>query len=276
MSDDEDYTRGRHRGHVYPVPDLTDEAQFWGLGPRAGDEIPNFRAGRPWGKTFELDPHGTFSVTAIATEIFTRPRPFAFKLRFSLNAGGPFAAQVPITYGGTITVNVIESIDLKSGTIVESFKLVAGQNQTVCIALARSLSVTVSIPQDPSGEAPAPLFVQAVAALVETVTCEELTGAPSYSSAFVTRVPASATIVELLGFNPARKQFIVHNSSPGGANLAIKFGDGASLTAGAESYSVLLAPGARYESPIGGWGGEVTGIWSAADANGEALVTEGF
>jgi hypothetical protein len=78
----------------------------------------------------------------------------------------------------------------------------------------------------------------------------------------------------LLAANQLRKQFIiVNNATP---NLAVKFGLNASLTAGSESYSVLLTTGQRYEAPIGGYGGLVTGIWASSDASGEALITEGF
>jgi hypothetical protein len=275
MSWDDDYSRGRGPGgRFYPSTDLTDEAQFLGLDPRQGDESPLFRAGRPWGRVVELRQGQRQA--PIATEVFIRPVVFAIRLRFSQSADGPFSPRVPSTYGGDIEVRVIESFDLKSGEAIETFALSAALVAPVCKVLARSITVTIAIASTgplPEND-PGPLFVQAVAAPLFDVECEEVTGAGSYASAVVTRVAANTASTELLAANQLRKQFIiVNNATP---NLYIKFGLNASLTPGSESFSVLLTTGQRYEAPIGGYGGLVTGIWASSDASGEALITEGF
>lgn len=269
MSDyDDDYLHGRGPGgQHYGPPDLTEQEQFHLLGPRQGDVLQPGRIGRPWGKVFALNPGE--SITAIATETFYRPLPFAVRLRFSTSKEGPFGPLLPIA--NSIFVDVIESLDLKSGPAVERFTIAPGAPFPRCFFIARSISVTVR--EAATTEIP-PVFIQAVACPVETVDCDELTGAPSYGDATVVRVAAAIVTTDLLLANQLRKQFIVHNHAT--SNLALKFGAGASVAAGAESYTTLLASGARYESPLGGYGGRVTGVWDAADATGEALVTEGF
>lgn len=259
-------------GQSYPSTDLTDEAQFWGLGPNQGDENPAFRAGRPWGKVVELRANDR--QTPIGTEIFIRPVVFAVRFRFSLVAEGPFSPRVPITYGGTINIRLIESFDLKSGDAVEDFSLSAGLVAPVCKVLARSLTVTLSLPLATGESDPGPIFVQAVAAPLFDVECDEVSGRGSYATATVTRIPTTSTIPQTFLFsNQLRKQFVVENHST--QALAILFGHGVSLTSGAENFSILIPANARYESPIGGYGGFVEGIWAGADATGEALITEG-
>ena len=80
-------------------------------------------------------------------------------------------------------------------------------------------------------------------------------------------VPASAVGVLLLQKHIARCQFFVCNTSKT-SDLYLSFGD---LPADpTHATMVLLAGGANvYESPIGGWAGNVQGIWTGA------LVTEG-
>lgn len=87
----------------------------------------------------------------------------------------------------------------------------------------------------------------------------------------VTRVPANAANVTLKAANANRRGLAVQNSAT--SNLYLKLGATADLTAGAESYTVKVVPGAYYEVPFG-YTGIVDGIWDAADATGEALVTE--
>lgn len=86
-------------------------------------------------------------------------------------------------------------------------------------------------------------------------------------------VPASAVSVLLLQKHIARCQFLVCNTSKT-SDLFVLFGD---LAAGpANATMVLPAGGANiYESPIGGWSGNVQGIWSGGALDGGALVTEG-
>ncbi len=90
----------------------------------------------------------------------------------------------------------------------------------------------------------------------------------------VTRVAANAASVTLLAANANRVSCGITNSSPGGATLYVKLGAVASLAAGAESYTVPVLPGGFFKTDPGEYSGIIDGIWSAADANGEALITE--
>lgn len=109
--------------------------------------------------------------------------------------------------------------------------------------------------------------------LGSTTSFPTTTGPGGSATSNVTRVAANAANVTLQAANTARRGLCIFNSSPGGANLFIKLGATAVITAGSESYTTMIAPNGYYEVPFG-YTGIVDGIWSAADANGEALVTE--
>jgi hypothetical protein len=84
----------------------------------------------------------------------------------------------------------------------------------------------------------------------------------------VASVSASTSAVTLLALNPNNVSArTVYNDST--ADLYLKFGTGASTT----SFTVKLPASSYYEVPgPGPYGGEITGMWSAA--NGAARVTE--
>jgi hypothetical protein len=86
------------------------------------------------------------------------------------------------------------------------------------------------------------------------------------ANAAVTSVPASATEVQILAANPARRQFIVTND--GNKTLYLAFAGTATLAA----WTVRLPSGATYTSPLNGYTGVIFGIWD--NANGAARVTE--
>jgi hypothetical protein len=90
---------------------------------------------------------------------------------------------------------------------------------------------------------------------------------------------ASIAAPSILLFDaPTRRQFFIQNNAT--TDLALTFNAliNPSFAAGGEMWAVMLPGGtnAIYESPIGGYTGQVNGIWRTADANGEALVTQGF
>lgn len=87
----------------------------------------------------------------------------------------------------------------------------------------------------------------------------------------VTRVATAIVNTTLLAANASRIQATIYNNS--GSNLFLKLGATANIGAGTESFTVRLVPDAFYEVP-GGYTGIIDGIWDAADANGEALITE--
>ena len=92
-------------------------------------------------------------------------------------------------------------------------------------------------------------------------------GGTKSSTAAVTSVASSATVVTLLAANPARLGLVIYNDST--AALHVKFGTAASTS----SFTVQMATETVYtlpDNPI--YTGIVTGIW--ASANGFALITE--
>lgn len=85
-------------------------------------------------------------------------------------------------------------------------------------------------------------------------------------AATAANVNSSATNVTVFAANAGAKYRTVYNDST--AVLYLKFG----ATASATSYTVQLAAGAYYEFPQPLYGGQVDGIWAAA--NGAARTTE--
>lgn len=91
------------------------------------------------------------------------------------------------------------------------------------------------------------------------------------STSAVTRVATAIINTTLLALNANRIGAAFYNNST--ANLFLKLGATASIGAGTESYTVRLVPNAYYEVPFG-YTGIIDGIWDAADATGEVVVTE--
>jgi hypothetical protein len=98
-------------------------------------------------------------------------------------------------------------------------------------------------------------------------------GPPTAITDTTARQPVTTSNVTLKMANPARVGLTIFNNSPGGANLFVKLGVTASITAGSESYTRKIIPGGYYEVPFR-YTGQVDAIWDAADANGEALIFE--
>lgn len=90
---------------------------------------------------------------------------------------------------------------------------------------------------------------------------------PSASAATVTSVNDSATSVQLLAANAARKTATFFNDST--SLLYLKFGTTASTT----DYTVKIAAGGYFELPLGAYTGRIDGIWSA-DSSGAVRITE--
>ena len=82
----------------------------------------------------------------------------------------------------------------------------------------------------------------------------------------ITSVGSSIASVTLAAANAARRQLVIQNNST--KVLYIAF----AATATSSAYTVKLAAGGVYESPLNGYTGIVTGIWAAV--NGNAIVTE--
>jgi len=97
---------------------------------------------------------------------------------------------------------------------------------------------------------------------------DQLTGFDSSrpATAVLTTVAASVVSVLFLASNVARRQAgIVNDSSK---TLYLAFAATASTTA----FTKLLGAGAQYETPLDGYTGAISGIWSSASGN--ARITE--
>jgi hypothetical protein len=82
-------------------------------------------------------------------------------------------------------------------------------------------------------------------------------------------VSQSATVVELLAANADRAGFVIENDSESwNADLLVKFGADASLT----DYTRRIKGGDCWDR-VGGYAGQITGIWTSPGA-GKARVTE--
>lgn len=243
-----------------------------GHGDKWGDQLvmqsPALAASNPNG--------GRASAEFVRTPIFKVPVVFVIEWRFAAN-NNPDAPWSPVntnTLVGPITVRIQRGIDELGGVDDDLFTGVGLSLPTKVIGHSLSIALATS-----AGHLASVITINAAVAddVDQVSTRGGIAGAlGGYNTANITRVAAAAADTLLLSRNPIRRQFIVHNGSAT-QNLAVLFSSGvASLAAGAENYSVLLVPGETYESPIGGYMGEVRGIWAAADAGGEALVTEGI
>jgi hypothetical protein len=96
----------------------------------------------------------------------------------------------------------------------------------------------------------------------------DVTRSPNAGTATLANVGASVTSVTLQASNAARLGLMMYNDST--SACYVKFG----TTASATSFTVLMGPGAYYESPNGDgmYTGRVDGIWVAA--NGNMRLTE--
>jgi len=92
------------------------------------------------------------------------------------------------------------------------------------------------------------------------------------SNSNVSVVPATTSVVQLMGSNPARKGLMIHNISNG--TIYVKLGPNAA----SDSYSFLMDPDAFYEMPgLPIFDGPITGFWVGPELEtleGSALVTE--
>ena len=224
---------------------------------------------------------GRAIATMVSTDLLRVPKPIALQFRFQgpavaatnfqlLDSGWQLFAPVDLR----VTIN--RGIDVLGGATTDVVDVPVGEQVPIALVLAHKLTVTVAL----NTGSTTGFWCEVIAAPLDAVDFSALLGGPGgelggYGTANVTRVAAAAADTLLLNSNDARRQFLIVNNSV--QDLAVKFGLAPSLGAGAESFSVLLPGGvsAQYESPIGGYTGVVRGIWAAADAAGEALVTEG-
>lgn len=283
---------GGYPGDRAPPPDMTDQAQILGLGPRDGDtEVTHNTLNHPWGKVVELFGDGK-SITLVQTEAHPRPFPWAISARFSTD-GRVYTPTVPATWGGDVIFRFTKSFDVKTGPAVETFDLVAGQALPVCALIARKLTVTAKI----VGESVLALWVAFVVCPTQQIDCGEASGVTPGAAKeatitrFVPSVIGAPSItgpgVVLLAANPARKQFIVQNHAT--TNMYIALGPEASPASaeGTPLWSILLPPGvtagddgvSNYVSDLGAYTGPIAAAWDSdggptTPPGGDAMVTE--
>lgn len=229
--------------------------------------------------------------TLVDTREFPIPRPIALQFRFQTvvtnfpNGPGPF---VPLAQNWNPTpscdcvVSIRRSLGPDGGVSEEIYDTRTNTGFVLFlprIVLAHKVQIDVECFGGFDEVGANSLWVEVWAAPVDTVqptslinpAAGDLTG---YLFGNTSRFPVSAVSQDFLFPEVRRRQFIVHNNSQT-QSLALGFGVTPSFAAGAELWSVFIPPGAQYEAPIGGWIGAVKGIWSGADAAGEALVFEG-
>lgn len=212
-----------------------------------------------------------------------------------LNVAGCTNVRVRATaaWTGTATVKVIETSNPGAVYVGNAIKVTDGTNtQPTGDAVARSLAVQVNdgtnvvgtaahpvqvnvtdgTHSQPTGDAAArSVFVELTDGtnVLGTVAHPVVTGPLLAATATSTNVASSASNVNLLALNTARKGATIYNDST--QILYLKLGTTASTT----SYTVQLAPAggtnSYYEIPFG-YTGNIDGIW--ASANGNARIVE--
>lgn len=130
----------------------------------------------------------------------------------------------------------------------------------------------VLLPTQIAGSANFPLVVAIKGEASSALATTGGASAAKATASAVTRVAVNVANVTLKAANAARLGLTVFNNSAA-SNLFLKLGAAAAIGAGVESFTIKITPGFYYEVPYS-WVGIVDGIWDAADAAGEALVTE--
>ncbi len=245
-------------------------------------ELPDPGTSR-WGKVARLatgtqvdQTNKKGRLTFVQTEVISNaPTPIAIKIRFSLD-GLTYTPEVPATFGGNVIVDLIETIDMKSGAFRESFTLAPGEAMPICAVMACALNLSVSL----DGE-DAVLFVQVVAAPTTMIDCADVTPTPPppsapklFSNTEITRHAAVIATPYTLGAVPGRGFLTVINQSA--ANLFIALGPGVVVTPGTEFATIILPPNVFPGYEVLNYEGNVVFEFDATDAAGFALVTQGF
>jgi hypothetical protein len=144
--------------------------------------------------------------------------------------------------------------------------------------MARSLGVDVSLTMDAglvTQKKAANMWVEAVATVNDQVGVRDTL--PGYVDKIESLfIPASATPVLLARKHVARCQLIICNHSANADLLVLFAADGDDPVSATNATMVLPAGGANvYESLIGGWSGDVYGVWVGSPLDSGAFVTTG-
>lgn len=220
-----------------------------------------------WGKVARLTS-GTAgnrtSLTFVQTDIISpTPIPIAIKLRFSED-GITYTPEVPALFGGNMIIDLIETIDMKSGPFKESFTLAPGDPMPICATIACALTLSVKL----DGEDTA-IFVQAVAAPTTMIDCADVTPAgdsiPAGFNTVTSQFPAAVLDLPSLPANARRAYLLVVNESAVDFTLYLH---------GAAGPAIVLPGGIHAGYDVSNFRGALNGVFSGNDA-GYVSITEG-
>jgi hypothetical protein len=220
--------------------------------------------------------------TLIDTGDFGETCSVNIQLRFAFDANNsevqPILPWDPVYRGdGTIRVSIRRGLDTLSNVIEETTDIRSpvdlapfgdGDQLGLDIVEARNLSISVEMTHGLSD-----VWVQAVATVVEQIgTRDRVVG---WERAEQRTIAAANAATQLAKARPGRVQYLVVNTSTN-ANLFVGKDNAVSAL-----NAMLVLPGgvgrfSHYESPVGGYRGELWGFWDVGAPNGNALVTEGF
>lgn len=164
-------------------------------------------------------------------------------------------------------------IDLSNLSVTANVVFPATQNVSVVnFPATQNVAGTVNVGNFPSsfnvGNFPATQNVAIVSGELSTINIGNFPVTTSNTANLTALGANTANAIALLAANPARKGYVIFNDSS--KSLRIAYGP----TITANSYSVTIGAGNEW-SPEDGWTGALSGLMSAADANGKVIrVTE--
>lgn len=225
--------------------------------------------------------------TVVDTGKFPRTTPIHVEVRFadpSLNNGAPilpFSTLCPAVNGNDVvlTLTIRRGLDLLAPITTDVYTMPVGLNNGVNdrvsfdIITCDGLGIDVELSGNTNPNSA--LWVEVVATPVDYPSPMNLVGGYLATIGGGPQAYFAQPLSVLLApLRAARKQLIITNTSLN-ADLLITFGPVATVG----TYTIALPknnPFARYEGPVGGYCGPVSGIWDALLPTGVALVTEGI
>lgn len=234
-------------------------------------------------------------------------RPFIQPGTFDPSGGGTNISGFRVT--------ITRSIDPKTGPVVDTVDLDEGESMPTCELLALQITIAITVIAKFVGTPTVPWTIEVTACPVDSISCDSLTGNSGWDTVFIPPLATEST-PELQGYktltsgavdsfspvlllpeNPRRSQFSIVNTGP--IPVAIGFGPTIGViplvspffpswglvSMGSVPYATLILPGntdptkefARYESPLGGFTGEVWGTAQTGQTpkQGVVNITEG-
>lgn len=233
------------------------------------------RARTGWGSIRKLERNTSNNkATVISIDDLGRSYPINVQLRFALDDGhGNPALPWVNTYSdvsGNLTITRRRGLSPDGAVSQDIFTMdgatgVAGSVLPFDIVTARSLGLDIQL-----NNAAADLWIESIATEVEDISTQnKILGWNAGSVRFLAQ---SNVFTQFLFAHPDRVQFIICNTSTTG-DLYLGFGV-IPVVGGVGTMVLPKNTFATYESPVGGWRGDVFGVWDVVGA-GSALITEG-